>query len=135
MIRAGSPPLPGIEKGNSDDRTWIPRQAAVEPQTGEIFMRALISALVVAGVVGFSLPAFAQEVTAPNKPKPAGRAIDEGNTVKTDPANLNKPGRAADDSVKTDSSKAVAKPGRAADETKSKSNKKKAKNPQPQPSN
>ena len=94
-------------------------------------MRALISALVVAGVVGFALPAVADDaVTAPNKPKAAGRAIDEGGAV-TAPnkpkaagraiddgtVKANKPakyGRAADDSVKGKPKKAN-EPGRAAD--------------------
>ena len=62
----------------------------------EKFMRALISALVVAGVVGFALPAVADEgVTAPNKPKAAGRAIDDG-TV-TAPNKPKTAGRAIDD--------------------------------------
>jgi hypothetical protein len=63
-------------------------------------MRALISALVVAGVVGFALPAVADEgVTAPNKPKAAGRAIDDG-TV-TAPNKPKTAGRAIDDGTVT----------------------------------
>jgi len=59
-------------------------------------MRALISALVVAGVVGFALPAVADEgVTAPNKPKAAGRAIDDGSV--TAPNKPKTAGRAIDD--------------------------------------
>src|SRR5215470_7570037 len=99
MIRPGSPPLPGIVRGEllSDDRFWIPRQAAVEPQPRRNFMRALISALVVAGVVGFALPAVADDaVTAPNKPKAAGRAIDEGGAV-TAPNKPKAAGRAIDE--------------------------------------
>ncbi len=66
----------------------------------EKFMRALISALVVAGVVGFALPAVADEgVTAPNKPKAAGRAIDDG-TV-TAPNKPKAAGRAIDDGTVT----------------------------------
>jgi hypothetical protein len=76
-------------------------------------MRALISALVVAGVVGFALPAVADEpVTAPNKPKAAGRAIDDG-TVKA-----NKPkqyGRAVDDGTVKAKPKKHSEPGRAVD--------------------
>jgi hypothetical protein len=63
-------------------------------------MRALISALVVAGVVGFALPAVAQDaVTAPNKPKPAGRAIDDG--AVTAPNKPKAAGRAIDDGTVT----------------------------------
>ena len=79
-------------------------------------MRALISALAVAGVVAFALPAYADEnappVTAPNKPKPAGRAI-QGDTV-TAPNKPKPAGRAA----KNDTVTAPNKPkpaGRAAD--------------------
>ena len=63
-------------------------------------MRALISALAVAGLVAIALPGYADDVKADPAKSAAkpGRAIDEGGTVKTDPANLSKPGRAADDS-------------------------------------
>ena len=109
-------------------------------------MRALISALMVAGAVAFSLPAFADDVkTNPNPTAKPGRAIDDGavksgpvekpgraadDTVKTDPTKLNKPGRAADDTVRT-SKDPIAKPGRAADDSKpaKKSKKKKAQAP------
>jgi hypothetical protein len=63
-------------------------------------MRALISALVVAGVVGFALPAVADDaVTAPNKPKAAGRAIDDG--AVTAPNKPKAAGRAIDDGTVT----------------------------------
>jgi hypothetical protein len=93
-------------------------------------MRALISALMVAGAVAFALPAFADDVkTDPAKSvaKP-GRAIDDG-AVKSGP--IEKPGRAADDTVRT-STDPSAKPGRAADDSTpaKKSKKKKAKDPQ-----
>jgi hypothetical protein len=88
------------------------------PQTGEIFMRALISALAVAGLVAIALPGYADDVKADPAKSAAkpGRSIDEGSAVKTDPANLSKPGRAADDSVKTDKAPGI-KPGRAADDS------------------
>ena len=77
-------------------------------------MRALISALVVAGVVGFALPAVADDaVSAPNKPKPAGRAIDDG-SVKSKPKKHTDPGRAVDNSG-TVKSGPKDQPGRAAD--------------------
>ena len=71
-------------------------------------MRLLISALAAAGVLGFSLASYAAEepypakaaeggqtVTAPNKPKPAGRAADKDQTV-TAPNKPKPAGRAAD---------------------------------------
>lgn len=91
-------------------------------------MRALISALMVAGAVAFSLPAFADDVKTNVNPAKAGRAIDDG-AVKTGP--IDKPGRAADDSVKTDP-KSATKPGRQADDTKAPSKKKKKKAKEPQ---
>ena len=60
-------------------------------------MRRLISALAVAGIVALAFPAYPDEnapaVTAPNKPKPAGRAI-QGDTV-TAPNKPKPAGRAA----------------------------------------
>jgi hypothetical protein len=99
-------------------------------------MRALISALAVAGLVAIALPSYAGDVktdSAASAAKP-GRAIEEGNAVKTDPAaSAAKPGRAADDTVGT-SKNPGAKPGRAADDTKpattTKKKKKKAHQPQ-----
>jgi hypothetical protein len=94
-------------------------------------MRALISALAVAGLVAIALPSYAGDVTtdpAKAAAKP-GRAIDE--PVKTDPKPLSSPGRAADDSSGKQDVKTGAPPkyGRAADDTKpattSKSKKKK----------
>ena len=80
----------------------------------EKFMRALISALVVAGVVGFALPAVADEgVTAPNKPKAAGRAIDDGSV--TAPNKPKAAGRAIDDGSVTAPNKPKAA-GRAIDD-------------------
>ena len=77
-------------------------------------MRALISALVVAGVVGFALPAVADEgVTAPNKPKAAGRAIDDG--AVTAPNKPKTAGRAIDDGTVTAPNKQKAA-GRAIDD-------------------
>jgi hypothetical protein len=115
---------------NSDDgaRTRKPWQAAWDSQQ-EKFMRALISALAVAGAVAFALPAFADDVkTDPAKAtaKP-GRAIDDG-AVKSGP--VEKPGRAADDSA-VKSGKDMTKPGRAADDTKAPAKKKKKKTQTP----
>ena len=56
-------------------------------------MRALISALAVAGLVAIALPSYADDVKTNPKPLNApGRAIDEGGAVKTDPKPLNSPG-------------------------------------------
>jgi len=82
-------------------------------------MRALISALAVAGVVAFALPAFADDVVKSDPAKSAakpGRSIDE--PVKSGP--VDKPGRQADDSTNggtVKSGKDMTKPGRAADDT------------------
>jgi len=78
-------------------------------------MRALISALAVAGVVAFALPAFADDVVKSDPAKSAakpGRSIDE--PVKSGP--VDKPGRQADDST-VKSGKDMTKPGRAADDS------------------
>ena len=84
-------------------------------------MRALISALVVAGVVGFALPAVADEpVTAPNKPKAAGRAIDDG--AVTAPNKPKTAGRAIDDGTVTAPNKPKTA-GRAIDDGTVKANK------------
>jgi hypothetical protein len=84
-------------------------------------MRALISALVVAGVVGFALPAFADDaVTAPNKPKAAGRSIDDG--AVTAPNKPKTAGRAIDDGTVTAPNKPKTA-GRAIDDGTVKANK------------
>ena len=107
-------------------------------------MRALISALAVAGLVAIALPSYAQNNDVKTNPKPLnapGRAIDEGGAVKTDPKPLNSPGRAADDSKDVKTGK-PAPYGRAADDTStskpattSKSKKKKKSTQQPAPTN
>ena len=69
-------------------------------------MRVLISMLAAAGIIGFSLASHADDaVTAPNKPKAAGRAIDDGAPV-TAPNKPKAAGRAIDDgTVKADKPK------------------------------
>ncbi len=80
-------------------------------------MRALISALAVAGLVAIALPSYADDVKTNPKPLNApGRAIDEGGAVTTNPKPLNSPGRAADDSKDVKTGK-PAPYGRAADDT------------------
>ena len=52
-------------------------------------MRALISALAVAGLVAIALPGYADDVKTNPKPLNApGRAIDEGGAVTTNPKPL-----------------------------------------------
>ncbi len=99
-------------------------------------MRALISALAVAGLVAIALPGYADDVKTNPKPLNApGRAIDEGGAVTTNPKPLNSPGRAADDTVKTDPAKAAKTPGRAADDTTTKPAKKSKKKKTQTPAN
>jgi hypothetical protein len=120
MIRSGSPPLPIVVTETKKAMTAVNYPGRRRgTSTGEMFMRALISALAVAGLVAIALPSYAGDVTtdpAKAAAKP-GRAIDDP-SVKTDPAKAAaKPGRAADDTVKTDPAKAAKTPGRAADDT------------------
>jgi len=62
-------------------------------------MRLLISALAAASILGFALASYAAEegqtVTAPNKPKAAGRAAEKDQTV-TAPNKPKPAGRAAE---------------------------------------
>ena len=60
-------------------------------------MRVLICALAAAGIIGLSMTAHAADentVTAPNKPKAAGRAIDDGTVTTGKPKKF---GREIDD--------------------------------------
>jgi len=118
MIRSGSPPLPIVATATKTTMTAVNHPGRRRgTSTGEIFMRALISALAVAGLVAIALPSYADDVKTNPKPLNApGRAIDEGGAVTTNPKPLNSPGRAADDSKDVK----VGKPapyGRAADDT------------------
>jgi hypothetical protein len=117
MIRSGSPT--SSHRNSSKTMTAVKHPGRrLGTSTGEIFMRALISALAVAGLVAIALPGYADDVKTNPKPLNApGRAIDEGGAVTTNPKPLNSPGRAADDTVKTDPAKAAKTPGRAADDT------------------
>jgi hypothetical protein len=100
-IRTGSPPLPGVVAAKELAMTAIDMHTPAGgggTSNQEKLMRALISALVVAGVVGFALPAVADDaVMAPNKPKAAGRAIDDGGSTVTAPNKAKAAGRAIDD--------------------------------------
>jgi len=116
MIRSGSPT--SSHRNGSKTMTAVNHPGRRRGTlTGEIFMRALISALAVAGLVAIALPGYADDVKTNPKPLNApGRAIDEGGAVTTNPKPLNSPGRAADDSKDVK----VGKPapyGRAADDT------------------
>jgi hypothetical protein len=116
IMRFGSPPLPGVvTSGNYDVRTRLPRQAAVGPKQ-ETFMRTLISALAMAGVVAFSLAAYAADEPYTAKPaaqKP-GRAIDE-DTVKSGGPST-KPGRAIEEGTTVKKAKKPKEHGRAIDD-------------------
>jgi len=62
-------------------------------------MRLLISAIAAAGIIGLSMSSYAADentVTAPNKPKAAGRAIDDGTVTVGKPKKF---GREIDDGV------------------------------------
>jgi hypothetical protein len=124
MIRFGSPPLPIVATASKRTMSAVNHPGRRRgTSTGEIFMRALISALAVAGLVTIALPTYAADPVTTDPAKAAakpGRAIDEGGAVKTDPKPLNSPGRAADDSSGKQDVK-TGKPatyGRAADDTK-----------------
>jgi predicted lipid-binding transport protein (Tim44 family) len=140
MIRSGSPLLPIVVTETNKTMTAVNYPGRRRgTSTGEIFMRALISALAVAGLVAIALPSYAGDVTtdpAKAAAKP-GRAIDE--PVTSDPAKAAaKPGRAADDSGKQDVKTGTPpKYGRAADDTKpaTTSKKKKKKTTTPAPTN
>jgi hypothetical protein len=73
------------------------RQATASIQQGDHNMRVLICALAAAGIIGFSMSSYAADentVTAPNKPKAAGRAIDDGTVTTGKPKKF---GREIDD--------------------------------------
>ena len=75
-------------------------------------MRALISALAVAGLFAVALPGYADDVKSGGQTNKPGRSIDE--PVKSGGAS-DKPGRAIDEPVK--SGGASDKPGRAIDDS------------------
>ena len=132
----GSPPLLSSVLACSDDCTEDTAAGGPWKLNQERFMRALISALAVAGVVAFALPAYAADenapsVTAPNKPKAAGRAIEgdavtapnkpkaagraiEGDAV-TAPNKAKTAGRAIDDGTVKSKPKKHSQAGRAVD--------------------
>jgi hypothetical protein len=121
MIRSGSPPLPIVVTATKKTMTAVNYPGRRRgTSTGEIFMRALISALAVAGLVTIALPSYAQNQDVKTDPAKAaakpGRSIDEPVTSNPQKAAA-KPGRQADESVTTNPAKAMAKPGRAADDS------------------
>jgi hypothetical protein len=75
------------------------RQETVSIQKGDFSMRPFICAFAAAGIIGLSITSYAADentVTAPNKPKAAGRAIDDGTVTVGKPKKF---GREIDDGV------------------------------------